>query len=217
MEKKENTKNNLYNGSYWNDFYKSNANFIEQESSFAIFTLDYLKKYPEHKNLIDIGCGNGRDLKYFIMNNYFGTGIDNSHEVCEYLRMQNLNIILDSFITYNYTEYDIFYSRFSLHSISYPDIKNFISNISNCMSYKSLFFIETRSIKGTEYEHLDYIELDFKGGIGEIHKRTLLNKTHLTELLKSANLIVEYESDTNGISVYKGEDPYIIRLVVRKK
>ena len=212
----DNAKNNLYNGLYWNNFYKSNVNFIDQQSSFATFTLDYLKKYPNHKNLIDIGCGNGRDLKYFVTNNYIGTGIDNSNEACEHLKKQNINVIQDSFVTHNYTNYDVFYSRFSLHSISYSDINIFISNISNLMDKTSLFFVETRSIKGTQYENFDYIELDFKSGIGETHKRTLLKKKFLIELLNKHNLIVEYESDTNGLSVYNGEDPYIIRLVIKK-
>ena len=50
------------NKDFWNKFYKKNL-AVNRPSNFAVFILKFLKKYKS--TIIDIGCGNGRDLLYF--------------------------------------------------------------------------------------------------------------------------------------------------------
>lgn len=206
-----------FNDNYWNEFYSNNKKFSENQSSFCDFVIEYLKDYPKHKTLVDLGCGNGRDLCHFVDKGYKCIGIDSSQEICSFLQKEgNLNIICDSYVTHNYDTYDIYYSRFSLHAISHENIEKFIFNISNTIQENSLFFIETRSIKNTEYENENYHEAEFFSGIGELHKRTLLNKKYLIELFKKHNIFPEYENEDIGLSPYKNEDPCLIRLVMKK-
>ncbi len=200
---------------YWNNFYNNNK-LINEQSSFANFVLEYLKDYPEHKRLIDLGCGNGRDLIFFSNNNYNVTGIDIAPDICNNLRYKNLNIICDSFVDYKYKNYSIYYSRFTLHAINFINVKKFIKNLSIQMNEDSLLFIETRSIIGTEYDNLNYYEYNFNSGIGDFHNRTLFNKKYLISLFNEYNIFVEYENEQNGLSIYNNEDPYLIRLVLRK-
>jgi phosphorylcholine metabolism protein LicD len=180
--------------------------------------MDYLKEYPNNKKMIDLGCGNGRDLFHFLQSGYNCTGIDNSTEICKILQSHNneINVICDSFIDYDYNNFDIYYSRFTLHALSYNDVLRFINNISENMNENSLLFIETRSTIGTEYEELDYIEANFKSGIGEIHKRTLFKKECLVKLFNKKSIFCEFEIEDKGLSPYMGEDPYLIRLVLKK-
>jgi UDP-N-acetylglucosamine 2-epimerase (non-hydrolysing) len=209
---------NLNEQNYWNFFYKNNYNFEENPTSFFYFVIEYLKDYPDHKTIIDLGCGNGRDFIHFKKNNYIVTGIDSSKEICNFLKEKynTNNIICDSFVNYGYKDYDIYYSRFSLHALVYIDVLRFVDNISKQMNEKSLLFIETRSIKGTEYEKFDYYESNFKSGVGDYHNRTLFKKDYLIKIFNEKDLFVEYEEENNGLSVYKDEDPFLIRLVLRK-
>lgn len=202
---------------YWNDFYKKNYNFNNKPSSFCLFVIDYLKEYPNNKKLIDLGCGNGRDLLHFFQSGYNCTGIDNSVEICRILKSKNseIDVICGSFIDYEYNNLDTYYSRFTLHALSYNDAIRFINNISEKMNENSILFIETRST-GKEYEELDYIEADFKSGIGEIHKRTLFKKDYLVKLFNENSVFCEFEIEDKGLSPYLGEDPHLIRLVLKK-
>ena len=211
-------ENVLAKDNYWDKFYKSNSNFNYEPSTFYNFVTEYLVDYPEHKTIIDLGCGNGRDLINFTNKNYICTGIDSSIETCKILKTNHdsINVICDSFVNHQYKNYDIYYSRFTLHAIPYDEVLNFIDNISKQMNENSLLFVETRSIKGTEYENLNYQEANFKSGIGDYHNRTLFNKDYLIKLFNEKDLFTEYENEDNGLSPYKGEDPYLIRLVLRK-
>ena len=205
------------NNTYWDHFYDTNSGITEKPSSFCKFTLNYLKDYPEHKTLIDLGCGNGRDLMHFKQNNYICSGIDSSKIVCDKLKnLTDVNIICKSFVSCRFDKYDIYYSRFSIHALNYESVLDLIYNISIKMDEKSLLFIETRSIKGTKYENCDYHVDDFLSGTGGKHKRTLFNKKYLINLFNRCNLFTEYDNENNDLSPYNGENPYLIRLVLRK-
>lgn len=214
--KKNNSLDNL-NNQYWNDFYKTNNNFvINKPSTFAIFVIDYLNSnnlLNKSKKLLEFGCGNGRDLMLF--NNYFNVvGLDSSIQVKELLKDKNIDVIIDSMVLYSNFDYDFYYSRFSLHALNIEEINIFIVNIKK-MNTGSIFFIETRSIKGTEFENNDYYEHNFKSPIGDFHKRTLLNITYLKNKLYDSFKII-YEKDENNVAIYKDENPYVIRLILKK-
>lgn len=202
---------------YWKKFYKTNIDFSENQSTFCDFVLKYLKDYPNYKNIIDIGCGNGRDSLYFLKNGFHVTGIDLCKEVCEYIKSKHkITIINDSIITYNYKNYDIYYLRFILHALIYNDILKLINNLSKQINENSLIFIETRSVSGTVFDNKNYSECTFKSGIGDLHNRTLLSQKHLLELFAKYDIYPEYNIDTNNLSIFKNENPYLIRLVLRK-
>ena len=61
------------NKDFWNKFYKKNL-AVNRPSNFAVFILKFLKKYKS--TIIDIGCGNGRDLLYFKKKKISYLGID---------------------------------------------------------------------------------------------------------------------------------------------
>lgn len=203
---------------YWNNFYKENFEFENKPSTFCNFVLNYLKNFNNHKKLIDIGFGNGRDIIKFSEEGYECTGIDISEETLKSLRKKQpyIKLINDDFVNHNYDNYDIYYSRFTLHAIKHNEILQFIKNISNSMNENSILFIETRSIKMTKYNGLEYKESTFKSGIGDFHKRTLLSKEYLRRILNDNNLFVDFEIEDRNLSPYRGEDPFLIRMVVSK-
>ena len=67
------------------DYYNKNA------SSFAETTMDvdfhdtqkhFQKVLPEQGYILDFGCGSGRDIKYFLSQNFRVDAIDGSEELC---------------------------------------------------------------------------------------------------------------------------------------
>lgn len=203
---------------YWNQFYKENFEFENKPSTFCDFALNYLKKFGNHKKLIDIGFGNGRDIVRFREEGYECSGIDISEEALKNLgeRQPYIKLINDDFVNHSYDSYDIYYSRFTLHAIRHGEILHFIKNISDSMNENSIFFIETRSIKMTKYDGLKYKEATFKSGIGDYHRRTLLSKEYLRKILNDNGLFVDFEIEDRNLSPYRGEDPFLIRMVVSK-
>jgi hypothetical protein len=121
-------------------------------------------------------------------------------------------------LDFNYNKYDILYSRFSLHTLTHPEVYIFIKNISITMNKNSLFFIETRSISGTKYSKKYDIKLvNFKSSIGENHNRLLISLNFLRNILIENNFVILYENDSNGLAIFREEDPYVLRFICKKK
>ena len=57
------------NKEYWSSFYAKSNEVPLEPSNFAVFVLKFLQDSPEkksHKNILSIGCGNGRDAFFFV-------------------------------------------------------------------------------------------------------------------------------------------------------
>ena len=89
---------------YWNKFYK-NSDQVKRPSNFAVKIRKFLKNY--NGSIVDVGCGNGRDLTYFINNKLNIIGIDmskNAIEICKkkfqkkFIKIYSLMILLNSII-----------------------------------------------------------------------------------------------------------------------
>ena len=105
---------------YWNEFYRNKTKEIQSPSDFARFVLQYME---EHKKIMDIGCGNGRDSIFFAENGLEVTGVDASEEAITALNQYHINnsmFICDDFVTCKalyQMQYDYFYSRWTIHAI----------------------------------------------------------------------------------------------------
>ena len=57
------------NDQYWNNFYLNDNELPLTPSDFAVYVLRFLQtlsdKKKSYKNLLSIGCGNGRDAYFF--------------------------------------------------------------------------------------------------------------------------------------------------------
>lgn len=216
---------------YWDNFYKSKYDIsINNESSFASFINDFIQ--PEYKTLIDLACGNGRDLKYFIKNNpnIICSGLDYSSSSCHQLatELDGINIINQSVLdtippptstsTPTSGGYDIYYCRFLLHSLKIEQIDQFFNNLYKSMHNESILCIETRSmglIEGSGGSNGYYV-VNHDSGIGHKHERLLLSLKYLQDIYIKNNFICTYVLENNNLSVYKEDNPYLIRLILKK-
>ena len=220
---------------YWETFYKNLTEQLEP-SSFSIFVFRYIthtlniSAYNKLK-LLDIGCGNGRDLLYFKQNDYQVCGLDESIIACNNIRNYNIKCYNQSILEPIKEKFDIYYCRFVIYILDYYDIEKCFQNLYDSMSDNSVLFIETRSTKGenksildmTEqelnlyYNEPDYIEYEFNSVLGTKHKRTLLNFKHLREIYLKNKFVALYAAESAGWSIYKKEDPVLIRLLLKKQ
>ena len=78
----------IKNRKFWNLFYKNNL-AVSRPSNFAIFILKFLKK--NKSKVVDIGCGNGRDLIFFKKNKIDFIGIDLSKNATQLIKKKLKN------------------------------------------------------------------------------------------------------------------------------
>ena len=69
------------------NYYNENAEAFCESTKDANMSLCYkmFEKYlPAEAKLLDLGCGSGRDSKYFICKGFDVTSVDGSEEICKY-------------------------------------------------------------------------------------------------------------------------------------
>lgn len=202
--------------SYWNEFYKD-VDYLEKPSKFSIFIKKFLKKY--NGTIIDVGCGNGRDLLYFVKSKYYVIGIDISKKAIEICKKKipkknHQNLFVKNFVKFNYNKIKgniSIYSRFTLHTINLKDEEFFFRNLEN-LNNLDFLFIETRSIKDNLFG------IGKKIGKNEYftdHYRRFVDKLDLVNKLKKKFRIL-YIKESKGYSKFKNEDPCLIRIIAQK-
>ena len=184
---------------YWASFYNNNIT-VREPSDFCKFISDYIKPF-NIKNILDCGCGNGRD-SYFLGKNYTVTGIDTSSFIPE--KTETCNFEVGDFCNYNKNNYDLIYSRFTFHSITNKQHKQFLNSIQNP---GTLLCIETRSDKGKSD----------KRHHGDEHFRNFTNIDYIKELLEKYNFEILYIKEDINFAIYKEENPVCIRVICKKK
>jgi hypothetical protein len=163
-----------------------------EPSLFANFCLSYIK---QGQSLLDICSGNGRDSSYFKSKGINVISFDHD----------TLNLF-DKTPKFNLTQtFNNAYCRFVLHCVPEHIEDYILINAHNVLEVEGLLFIETRSNKGTIVEK----RTD--------HYCRGIDKDALIEKLKRLNFEIVFETEDNGFSPYKDEDPLLIRVIVKKK
>lgn len=207
------------NRNFWNKFYKKKL-AVNKPSNFAIFIHKFLKK--KKIKIVDVGCGNGRDLIFFKKKNFDFIGIDLSKSASHLIKkklkkIEDRNKIFNyDFVKFNYKKYIkktfSIYSRFTWHTINKKDEIIFLKKISSLTNLQYIF-IETRSDKddlfgkGRKMSKNEYIT---------DHYRRFINKNELIKNLKK-NFKILYLKESKGFSKFKNEDPCLIRIIAINK
>lgn len=199
----------MINKEYWDQFYKRDI-APKDESDFARTVMNYISENGlTSGKLIDIACGNGRDTFYFNRQGINSVGIDISVQPDSDQAM----FIKNDIVSFDYSGYNLLYLRFIVHALREEELDELVTKILENRS-DFMIFIETRSTKGITNERKS--ETFFKSSIGEEHFRMLYSKDYLMEKFSSHFELVSCE-ENSGFSVYKGDDPVCIRLIMKKK
>ena len=204
---------------HWKDYYKSNI-APQNPSSFA----EYVYKDMNNANLksiLEIGCGNGRDTFYFSNNNLAVTAIDYSKEAIESCKENdNLNKIsfysgkIDDISELSSSKYDCIYSRFVLHAMPLKEEKIVINKSFQMLNDGGKFYVECRSTGDPLFRKGEVISSNERS---EGHYRRFIDFNELKSRLIDAGFEIEESLESNGLAIYKDDDPVVIRIIAKKK
>lgn len=199
-----------HNEKYWKNFYSCSKEVPAQPSDFALYALRFLKNLPvsgSEINIIDLGCGNGRDSYFFSSEGYNVTAVDPSSKIVtnkfQFFRRDFFDVELNGF--------DVYYLRFVIHTLVETDFDKLLEKLSLLRS-DSLIMFETRSTTGITKEEKK--ETFFSSPIGHEHFRMLYSKRYLDEKLRNSFVVIE-SSDSLNVATFKSENPFCLRYIIR--
>lgn len=174
---------------FWVNEFSKNYNFDIPD----IF-LSYL---DNNSKILDLGCGVGRDSKYFIEKGYNVTSIDGSKEMCKIAHeLSGLNVSQVNFLDINYVnEFDGVFACASLLHLSNDDLLIVLKKISCALKVKGILYAsfklgsQNRIDNGKFYN--DMTEEKFLDLCKNIDELKIL-KTWVTSQYKSDTKFINY-------------------------
>lgn len=209
------------NNSYWNKFYLNKKKTFKP-SSFAVFVKKRLKK-KIFINMIEIACGDGRDTFYF--SKYFKKiiSIDKSKTVINkniknnnYNKCKNTIFISKDFtkdIKDIYGKYNFVYARFYFHTINAKEENISLKNISKITNKNSIIAFEFRTDKDKMINKGKKIS---KNERLYTHYRRFINVKEFEKKLSRYKFKIVYKKVSNNLSIFKKDNPYLCRLMIKK-
>lgn len=197
---------------YWDQFYQDNL--IEKPSPFAQFCQEnYLtKKY----RLLELGSGSGRDLCFFHTVGHQVTGYDTSTEAVNMVTAANpgLDYQNGDFTALTHIEsIEAIYSRWTIHSIDDEAAERVLDWVSCELEEGGLFLVEARTVNDGLFG--EGTPVGRNAFVTDHYRRFLVVDEFRKEIVDRGFEII-FEKESNGFSVYKGDDPVLLRLVARK-
>ncbi len=204
------------NKRFWNNHYEKFS--LDKPSNFARFCLKFLKKNEFN---LDIGCGNGRDTKYFLDKGYHFIGLDISEKAIKKNKERIGNFFFNSNICHlSFKRYSIgkkkfnnIYARFFLHTITKKNENIFFKNASIILKKKGKIFLEFRTIKDPKAKIGKKISKNER--ITDHYRRFILVE-ELKKLIKFNKFKIVYQKQSFNFARFKNQKPHICRMILVK-
>ena len=204
---------------YWDVYYEQNLAPVEP-SMFAKYAISYMKP---NTNLLELGCGNGRDSLFFVNKDIRVIAVDASSIAVKNLNnvakknSYNLWGVCDDFVSFTIIktmQFDYIYSRFTWHSINERQEEELLKNIQTALKKDGLLFIEARSVKDPLYGKGDEVEKNAFKYNG--HFRRFIVIDELVEKLNNMGLSILLADESTEWAINGNDNPPVIRIVCRK-
>lgn len=206
------------NINFWNNFYKKKTNL--RPSSFAKFIA---KNFPKENHLIEFGCGNGRDSFYLSKNFKSVISIDKSkiaieknNELLKKLKIKNLKFInLDlEKKRFNFIKkINLVYARFFVHSVNLRAEKKIFLQLKKLLKSKSSVVLEFRTTQDKMYNFGKKISKYER--YTDHYRRFIKVDDFLKRVKKSFK--IEYLIQSKNLSIVGNDNPYLCRIILKKK
>ena len=191
---------------YLSDLYYNTHNDISTVKNHLDKVISLINEYHEEdkeKSVLDVGCGPGRDLKYFLNNDISAIGIDLSETT---LNIAKKNVPLASLFLMDMSKLEFESGRFnaiwscgSFYHIPKCLALETLNNFHRVLKSRGIFFLSVKEGEGEQYVNKpEYLNLP------KFYSFYLVPE--LTKMLQDANFkildcILEYKRDT-WINIY---------------
>jgi len=210
----------MFDKQYWENYY-AQQNAELKPSLFARYIKE--KVIKEHKSIIELGCGNGRDAIYFANNNYDVIAIDQVSDEIKFLKnryvqLKNLFFECADFTTLNDSrKFDIIYSRFTLHSITEQNEERVVSWTFRNLNRNGKFCIEVRGQKNEIFGKGTPVANQPNAYILNNHYRRFLNFEQFLNRLMNIGFTIDFAAEEKGFAPFNRDDETFIRVIATKK
>ncbi len=203
---------------YWDSYYAQIKVGNLKPSQFAVFVESELN---ENFQVIEVGCGNGRDALYFSSLGYSVIGIDASKNAVAFCQKNIVNekknnsfLALDvgnihaGDIAGNLLEghQRLVYSRFFIHAITESEEDRFLDFSSKVCQGGDITALEFRT----------YRDADLKKETAK-HYRRFIDPVKVLHKLSLHGFEPYYFVEGFGYAKYRNDDAYVARILARKK
>lgn len=209
-------KNPIDNSNYWNRYY-NNKVCSDEPSPFAQYVATLI---DSGKKMFELGCGNGRDARYFAGLGMDLLAIDMSSSAIQMLNdenIQNAKFVCGDFVNSEYHKentYDYVYSRFTIHAINQNQQSMLIQNIFTTLKKNGKFFVEVRGVHDDLFGKGEPLERN--AFFYDNHYRRFIVMDEFTNELENNGFRIEYAEESTGFAPYGNDDPCVIRVVAVK-
>ena len=198
---------------HWDEYYKKDKAPLFP-SPFAEYVAN---KLNTQQSILEIGCGNGRDSKYFSSKGHHITSLDRSAEaieLCKNLYSSDEPIeffygTITDIAKTNKKKFDLIYSRFVIHAMSLNEELEMLKISYQLLNKDGKFFIECRSTNdplSQKGEILSRTERVFG------HYRRFIILDEFIQRLVQVGFVVVEAIENIGLAKFGEEDPMIIRI-----
>ncbi|MBO4279367.1 MAG: class I SAM-dependent methyltransferase [Spirochaetales bacterium] len=107
----------------------------------------FLQYVPDGGSIIDLGCGSGRDLKFFREKGYMAEGIDASEKLCELAReYSGCPVVCTDFLSWKADGlYDAFWANASLLHLTENEIISFFEEKTRYLAGSGVVYMSMKT------------------------------------------------------------------------
>ncbi len=185
---------------YWNDIYSTKNYFGTGPTKLAIYAKEIIEKYSI-TNLLELGCGQGRDAVFFANLGCDVIGTDISENAINFVqnikieqKLSNLQLFVhDTQKPYDFgkTDFEFVYSNLALQFFDISQLSDIFSNIHKILKTDSFFLFSTKK-SGDKYHNFGNKISDNAFEYNGV-TRFFFEKKELENILKKYFTIINFE------------------------
>ena len=190
------------------NYYNQNAvSFVEgtKDVDFKTIQDKFVSRLPQGANILDFGCGSGRDTKYFVEQGFKVTATDGSEELCK-IASEYAGVPVKQMLFMELDEVAIYDGIWAC------------SSILHC-SYEDLVIVMQKICKALKDNGVLYTSFKYGTFSGERNGRFFTDMTEETFkelLMKCPELEIEDLTITTDVRPGRGEERWL-NLILRKR
>ncbi|MFA5937225.1 MAG: class I SAM-dependent methyltransferase [Candidatus Paceibacterota bacterium] len=175
------------------------ADWIDKPTIFAQYAIEF---FPTTGRIIDVGCGQGQDSRFFAERGYDVVGIDFSERGINFAKEKNKSFNIDFQVVdiseplpFQDVSFDVVYSHLAVHYFDKQKTELVFQELSRILKKNGILAIFVNSIHDPEYGTGEKLEEDYFF-IGNMQKRYFSKKSLQSYIKGFETLVLNEEGET---------------------